>query len=73
MKRLDQFHQLMDEVQRPCTMGGLVTRGITSVTVALLANDLAMADQISTQDDEIDLLSVEAEEVHRFGPTTSCC
>ena len=43
-------------------MGGLVTEGIASVTVALLANDLAMADQISTQDDEIDLLSVEAEE-----------
>tara|TARA_B000000441_G_C21750911_1_gene362241 strand:- start:1746 stop:2420 length:675 start_codon:yes stop_codon:yes gene_type:complete len=53
----------MDEVRSDLVrMGGLVTEGIASVTVALLANDLAMADQISTQDDEIDLLSVEAEE-----------
>ena len=58
-----EFHQLMDEVRSDLVrMGGLVTEGIASVTVALLANDLAMADQISTQDDEIDLLSVEAEE-----------
>ena len=58
-----EFHQLMDEVRSDLVrMGRLVTEGIASVTVALLANDLAMAAQISTQDDEIDLLSVEAEE-----------
>ncbi len=58
-----EFHPRMDEVRSDLVrMGGLVTEGIASVTVALLANDLAMADQISTQDDEIDLLSVEAEE-----------
>ena len=44
-----EFHQLMDEVRSDLVrMGGVVTEGIASVTVALLANDLAMADQIST-------------------------
>ena len=35
-----EFHQLMDEVRSDLVrMGGLVTEGIASVTVALLAND----------------------------------
>ena len=58
-----EFHQLMDEVRGDLVrMSGLVTEGISTVTQALLGNDIGLADQISSGDDEIDLLSVEAEE-----------
>ena len=58
-----EFHDLMDEVRGDLVrMSGLVTEGISTVTQALLGNDIGLADQISSGDDEIDLLSVEAEE-----------
>ena len=58
-----EFHQLMDEVRGDLVrMSGLVTEGISTVTQALLGNDIGLADQISSGDDDIDLLSVEAEE-----------
>ena len=51
-----EFHQLMDEVRGDLVrMSGLVTEGISTVTQALLGNDIGLADQISSGDDEIDL------------------
>ena len=58
-----EFHQLMDEVRADLVqMGGMVAEGISAVTAALLAGDIGGADQIITADDELDLLSLEAEE-----------
>ena len=58
-----EFHQLMDEVRADLVqMGGMVAEGVSAVTAALLAGDIASADQIITADDELDLLSIEAEE-----------
>ena len=58
-----EFHQLMDEVRADLVqMGGMVAEGISAVTAALLAGDIGSADQIIAADDELDLLSLEAEE-----------
>lgn len=58
-----EFHQLMDEVRADLVqMGGMVAEGISAVTAALLAGDIGSADQIIAGDDELDLLSLEAEE-----------
>ncbi len=58
-----EFHQLMDEVRADLVqMGGMVAEGISAVTAALLAGDIGGADQIIAADDELDLLSLEAEE-----------
>ena len=58
-----EFHQLMDEVRADLVqMGGMVAEGISAVTAALLAGDIGGADQIIAGDDELDLLSLEAEE-----------
>ena len=58
-----EFHQLMDQVRADLVqMGGMVVEGISAVTVALLTGDIASADQIIAADDEMDLLSLEAEE-----------
>ena len=58
-----EFHQLMDEVRADLVqMGGMVAEGVSAVTSALLAGDIGSADQIITADDELDLLSLEAEE-----------
>ncbi len=57
------FHQLMDEVRADLVqMGGLVAEGISAVAAALLSGDIGGADQIIAADDELDLLSLEAEE-----------
>ena len=57
------FHQKLltfksDMVQ----LSAMVTEGIAKVTDALLRMDVAAADQIIAADDEMDLLSLEAEE-----------
>lgn len=58
-----QFHALMDEVRQELVhMAAMVSEGVNAVTAALLAGDVASADQIVTADDELDLLSIEAEE-----------
>lgn len=58
-----EFHQLLDEVRSDLlTMAAMVSEGISAVTQALLAGDIAAADQIVTADDELDLLSLESEE-----------
>ena len=58
-----EFHQLMDEVRADLVqMGGMVAEGISAVSAALLAGDIGGADQIIAADDELDLLSLEAEE-----------
>ena len=44
------------------TMSAYVTEGIGKATTALLALDIAAADQIISADDELDLLALEAEE-----------
>ena len=57
------FHLLMDEVKSDLLrMGAHVAEGISAVTVALLAGDIDAAAVITTADDELDLLSIEAEE-----------
>ncbi|MDG2111510.1 MAG: phosphate signaling complex protein PhoU [Actinomycetota bacterium] len=57
------FRQLMDEVRVDLVhMGALVIEGISSVTQAPLAVDVAAADQIISSDHELDLFSLEAEE-----------
>lgn len=58
-----EFHQLMDEVRADLVqMGGMVIERLAGATSALLAGDIGSADQIITADDELDLLSLEAEE-----------
>jgi len=57
------FRQLMEDVRTDLVhMGALVIEGISTVTQALLAGDVIAADKIVAADDELDLLSIEAEE-----------
>lgn len=57
------FHSLMEEVKSDLVhMGALVIEGLSAVTQALLAVDVALSAQIVNADDELDLLSLEAEE-----------
>lgn len=57
------FHALLEEVRDDLVqMGAMVAEGIGAVTAALLANDIAAAAVIIAADDELDLLSLEAEE-----------
>jgi phosphate transport system protein len=58
-----QFHQLMDEVRLDLVrMGGHVAEGLAAVTLALLDGDIDAANKVVGEDDELDLLSIEAEE-----------
>ncbi len=58
-----EFDALMEEVRADLVqMGAMVSEGISAVTSALLAGDIAAADQIVAADDELDLLSLEAED-----------
>lgn len=57
------FHQDLQEVGRCLDqMAALVTEGMGKVTAALLANDVAAADQIIAADDDLDLIALETEE-----------
>ena len=57
------FRQLMEDVRTDLVhMGALVIEGISTVTQALLAGDVIAAKMIVAADDELDLLSIEAEE-----------
>jgi phosphate transport system protein len=57
------FHQQLDEVQRDLVrLGARVTEAITRGTEALLAVDLAAAQRLIDDDDEIDVLSLDIEE-----------
>lgn len=58
-----ELRQLLDGLRRDLLrMGAMVTEGLSAVTVALLAGDLDAANEIVQSDDELDLLSIEAEE-----------
>ena len=57
------FRQLMEEVRSDLVhMGAHVIESVNAVTQALLTVDVAASDQLITADDELDLLSIEAEE-----------
>ncbi len=59
-----QFQTLLEQLRTDLVhMGAMVIEGISAVTEALLAVDVAASDQIVTADDELDLLSLEAEEM----------
>ena len=57
------FHESLASVtDQLVQMAAYVTEGVGRTTEALLALDIAAADQIITSDDELDLLSLEVEE-----------
>ncbi len=59
-----QFHEELDELRRSVVRAAaLVTDGIPRATEVLLSNDLGGAQALIEEDDELDLLTLENEEL----------